>query len=120
MQIASRFLFLSMAIQSLELDRKQIEYGNIKIKEPYIEKIEEMTSKAVKERRELRSTMYKDRIQIHLLNREASFTTYQYILGKNEMEIPFNNMVIRQNVEKILLKLLQYISKVPKCLSPVP
>lgn len=107
MQIASRFLFLSMAIQTLELDRQQIEYGNIKIKEPYIEKIEEMTSKAVKERRELRSTMYKDRIQIHLLNRETSFTTYQYILGKNEMEIPFNNMVIRQNVEKILRELWQ-------------
>ena len=107
MQIASRFLFLSMAIQTLELDRQQIEYGNIKIKEPYIEKIEEMTSKAVKERRELRSTMYKDRIQIHLLNREASFTTYQYILGKNEMEIPFNNMVIRKNVEKILRELWQ-------------
>src|SRR5699024_8963291 len=107
MQIASRFLFLSMAIQTLEVDRQQIEYGNIKIKEPYIEKIEEMTSKAVKERRELRSTMYKDRIQIHLLNREASFTTYQYIIVKNEMEIPFNKMVMRKNVVRILRELWQ-------------
>src|SRR5699024_316913 len=107
MQIACRFLFLSMAIQTLALDREPIEYGSITIKEPYIEKIHAMTSKAVKERRELRSNMYKDRIQIHLLNREASFTTYQYILGKNEMEIPFNNMVIRQNVEKILRELWQ-------------
>src|SRR5699024_4101747 len=107
MQIASRFLFLSMAIQTLELDRQQIEYGNIKIKEPYIEKIEEMTSKAVKERRELRSTMYKDRIQIHLLNREASFTTYQYIFVNNVIVIPFNTMLIRKNVEKILRELWQ-------------
>lgn len=105
MQIASRFLFLSMAIRTLELDYHQIQYGQFKIKEPYIEKIEEMISKAIQERKHLRSTMYHDKIQVHLLTREGNFSTYQFILGGNEMEVPYNNMVIRKNVEQILREL---------------
>lgn len=102
MQIASRFLFLSMAIRTLELDRQQIQHGQFKIKEPYIEQIEEMISRAIQERRQLKSTMYRDKIQVSLLEREGSFSTYHFILDGNEMEIPFNNMVIRKNVENIL------------------
>jgi len=105
MQIASRFLFISMAIRTLELDLQQIQHGHFKIKELYTEKIEEMISKAIKERRDLKSTMYHDKIQVNLLAREGSFSTYQYILGGNEMEVPFNNMVIRKNVEQILREL---------------
>lgn len=105
MQIASRFLFLSMAIRTLELDRQQIQHGPFKIKEPYIEQIEEMISKAIQERRQLKSTMFRDKIQVTLRAREGSFSTYQFILGGNEMEIPFNNMVIRKNVENILREL---------------
>jgi len=94
-----------MAIRTLELDLQHVQRGHFKIKELYIEKIEEMISKAIQERKHLKSTMYRDKIQVNLLTREESFTTYQYILGGNEMEVPFNNMVIRKNVELILREL---------------
>lgn len=85
LQAALRFLFLSMAITVMKQDMAYIQDGKFKIKEPYLELLEKMIFLAKKERKNLRKTMHDENIQVILLNRNDSFSSYLFICqGKEE------------------------------------
>jgi hypothetical protein len=108
--IASRYLFVDMAIKNLELDLQHIQNGQFKIKEPYIKLIEKTISEAINERRHLKGLIHQQRIQVLFMHRQGDFTTYKFILGGLEQEVTFHNMVIKKNVESIMGELMSMTS----------
>lgn|GEM_PF-938418 len=100
--IATRFLFLSMAITVMEKDLEHIQNGAFKIKEPYLDFIQRMLTSAKNERRELRKTMHNQQIKITPLNHNESFTSYLFIAGKREEQRNYFNPAIRKHVQTIL------------------
>lgn len=105
-QLATRFLFLSMAIVVLEKDLQQIQYGNFKIKEPYINLLEKMMSLAMNERRKLRKVMKDKQLQVVRLNKNDSFSSYLIICKGKEEKRNYFNPTIRKNVQSIIQSLL--------------
>lgn len=104
--IATRFLFLSMAITVLEKDLEHIQNGAFKIKEPYLDFIGKMLVVAKNDRRELRRKMYNQQIKITPLNHNESFTSYLIIAGKREEQRNYFNPAIRKHVQAILKELM--------------
>ncbi|SFD37380.1 hypothetical protein SAMN05216238_10142 [Lentibacillus persicus] len=107
LQLASRFLFLSMAIVVIQQDLQTIEQGNFKIKEPYIKLLEKMHAEAANERRELRKTMRDKKIQVMALNKNDSFSSYLFLCRGREEKRNYFNPAIRKKVEVIIQELIQ-------------
>lgn len=109
--IASRFLFLSMAIIVIRQDIQHVEQGPFKIKEPYIEMLKKMESQSLEERRKLRNAMRKKRIDVVTLNKNDSFSSFLFLCQGREEKRNFFNPIIRKKVENIvrehLIKALQ-------------
>ncbi|CDO02710.1 protein YhjD [Oceanobacillus picturae] len=112
--IASRFLFLSMAIVVIQQDIQHIERGAFKIKEPYMELLETMTTVASAERRELRTQMNKRRIEVVTLHKNDSFSSFLFICQGKEEKRNYFNPAIRKKVHAIIQELMQ------KSLPPFP
>ncbi len=108
LKIALHYLFIDLAIKTLELDLKHIRSGSFKIKSPYLEKIQTMIYIAINERRKLKKIMYDQKIQIIFLYKQGNFSTYKFISKRNEREITLMNPVIKKNVEKVMKWLMQY------------
>ena len=104
--IATRFLFISMAITVLEQDMKHVQDGRFKIKEPYLELLEQMLAAAKTERKQLRKSMQDQKIRISPLNRNESFTSYLFIAGRREEQRNYFNPAIRKHVEAIIRELM--------------
>lgn len=104
--IASRFLFLSMAIVVMRQDIKNVQQGPFKIKEPYIELLRKMESSALDERRRIRRTMKKERMDVVTLNKNDSFSSFLFLCQGREEKRNFFNPTIRKKVEAILQEYL--------------
>ena len=104
--IASRFLFLSMAIVVIRQDIQLVEQGAFKIKEPYVELLKKMEFQAVEERRELRKVMKKERIDVVTLNKNDSFSSFLFLCQNREEKRNFFNPSIRKKVEAIVQEYL--------------
>lgn len=100
--IASRFLFLSMAIVVIRQDLEHIKDGAFKIKEPYVELLKKMESQALDERRELRTVMKKQKIDVVNLNKNDSFSSFLFLCQGREEKRNFFNPSIRKKVELII------------------
>lgn len=107
LNIASRFLFLSMARVVLQLDIESIEQGPFKIKDPYLLLLRKMVSKATNERKYLRKLMRDKGIQIVMQHKTKTFTTVIYICQGKETLKAYFNPVIRNKVETIIQDLIQ-------------
>jgi|SRR5699024_2633803 len=109
LQIASKFVFLSMAITVLEQDLSYIKQGSFKIKEPYIHLIERMIFTAFENRKKLRKDMYDRDLTVSRTRKDDLFTTYLFICKRREEERTYFNPVIRKNVKEIILDLLENV-----------
>ncbi|SFA81874.1 hypothetical protein SAMN04488072_10294 [Lentibacillus halodurans] len=107
LQLASRFLFLSMAMVVIQQDMQRIRQGTFKIKEPYITLLEKMNTEAVNERRELRKIMKDKKIQVITLNKNDSFSSYLFLCRGREEKRNYFNPAIRKKVEAIIQELMQ-------------
>lgn len=106
-KLASRFLFLSMAITVIQRDLVAIEQGNnLKIKESYLTLLRQMEKEALLERQQLRKYMYDQKIKVVALERNDTFTAYLFICGNREERRNFFNPAIRKKVERILTELM--------------
>lgn len=105
LQIASRFLFLSMAIIVIRKDMKSINLG-VKIEEPYLNLLEKMLLQALNERKELRKDMRDKKIQVHLEKKDGMFTSYLFICQGREEIRSYFHPAIRKKVENILQELM--------------
>ncbi|MFD1361011.1 hypothetical protein [Lentibacillus salinarum] len=107
LQLASRFLFLSMAMVVIQQDLQHIRQGTFKIKEPYINLLEKMDTEAASERRELRKMMKDKKIQVVTLNKNDSFSSYLFLCRGREEKRNYFNPAIRKKVETIIDELMQ-------------
>ncbi|QDP39751.1 hypothetical protein [Radiobacillus deserti] len=106
-ELASRFLFLSMAILVIRQDINQFKRGVFKIKEPYLELLEEMEQIATTERRALRQRMQRMQLQVVTSTKNDSFTSFLFICKGREEERNYFNPAIRKKVEIILKELMK-------------
>ncbi len=106
LKVALHFLFIDLAIKTLELDLQHVRNGAFK--SPYLEQIQTMINKAIDERRRLKKVMYDRKIQLLLKYKQGNFSTYTFIDKRNEREITLMNQVIKKNVEKVIKQLMQY------------
>ncbi|MEW9675004.1 hypothetical protein ABRT01_02240 [Lentibacillus sp. L22] len=105
-EVASRFLFLSMALIVMEQDMQTIESGSFKIKEPYMELLDRMTTEAMNERRKLRDVMRKKHMKVVTLNKNDSFSSYLFLCEGREEKRNYFNPAIRKKVEAIIHELM--------------
>ena len=106
-QLASRFLFLSMAITVIQRDLAIIERGaGLKIKEPYLVLLKKMENEAMLERQQLRKYMFDQKLKVVPLERNDTFTAYLFICRNKEEQRNYFNPAIRKKVEHILEELM--------------
>ncbi|WP_067729767.1 hypothetical protein [Oceanobacillus damuensis] len=105
-QLASRFLFLSMAMVVIRQDISHIQNGAFKIKEPYVKLLEKMESEAISERRRLKMVMRQKNMQIVTLNKNDSFSSFLFLCQGREEKRNYFNPAIRKKVEAIVQELM--------------
>ncbi|MFC4024500.1 hypothetical protein ACFOUV_11905 [Oceanobacillus longus] len=105
-ELASRFLFLSMAMVVIRQDRNYVQNGAFKIKEPYIKLLEKMVSEASIERRKLKMVMRQKNMQIVTLNKNDSFSSFLFLCQGREEKRNYFNPAIRNKVEVIVQELM--------------
>lgn len=106
LRVASRFLFLSMAMVVIEQDKEHIQNGAFKIKEPYLTLLETMRTKATNERRQLRKTMEDKKIKVVSLHKNESFSSFLFLSQGQEEKRNYFNPAIRKKVEVIIQELM--------------
>lgn len=111
LNIASRYLFLSMAIIVIEKDIQHVEKGPFKIKEPYLKLLYKMDSIAKNERRQLRKKMHDQNIKVVLKDKDDTFSTYLFLARGYEEEKRYFNPIIRKRVEDLLDELMLQAQK---------
>jgi hypothetical protein len=107
LDLASRYLFLSMAIAVIRQDRKHFEQGKFKIKEPYMELLGKMELEAREERKQLRYQMDRQKLQVVESGRNDSFTSFLFLAHGYEEKRNYFNPAIRKKVELILYELMR-------------
>lgn len=106
LSIASRFLFLSMAMVVIEQDIEHIQHGAFKIKEPYLDVLNKMISEATDERKQLRKIIKDKKMQIVSLGKKDAFSSYLFVCQGREEKRNYFNPAIRKKVEAIIRELL--------------
>lgn len=107
LDLATRYLFLSMAIAVIKQDRKHFDIGKFKIKEPYMELLGKMELEARKERKELKAEMDRLQLQVVESGRNDSFTSFLFLARGYEEKRNYFNPAIRKKVENILFELMR-------------
>lgn len=105
--LASRFLFLSMAITVIEQDIHHIRQGPFKIKGPYLELLMKMNSIALSERKNLREAMRSKNIRVIRLSANETFSSFLFLCQEREETRKYFIPAIRKKVEKIMQELIQ-------------
>lgn len=106
-KIAARFIFISLAMNVIQIDIKNINNGQFKIKEIYTNQLEQMHTLASNECRALKKIMRDKKISTITLGRRNDFTDYQFLYnGRSEMKT-YSNHIIRRNVKLILEELMK-------------
>jgi len=108
-ELASRHLFLSMALTVISQDIQSIENGNFKIKEPYLELLRKMEHKGKVERQNLRQIMKTKQLQVIYLNKNDSFCSYLFVSKGYEEKRNYFIPAIRKNVENIVYELMRKV-----------
>ncbi|ARI78074.1 hypothetical protein [Halobacillus mangrovi] len=120
LDLASRYLFLSMAIAVIRQDRKHFEQGKFKIKEPYMELLGKMELEAREERKHLRLQMDRQKLQVVESGRNDSFTSFLFLAHGYEEKRNYFNPAIRKKVELILFELMRKSQQSSHSKSPEP
>ncbi|SFM02780.1 hypothetical protein SAMN04487943_106272 [Gracilibacillus orientalis] len=108
--IASRYLFLSMAVEVIQKDLDTLRNNNIfKISEPYIHFLEAVEKKAIEERRKLKQRMYQNKLSVLLTDKSDQFTEYTYYAKRKEEKRNYFNPAIRKKVLLIIEELFESI-----------
>lgn len=106
LNVASRFLFLSMTIIVIEQDKEHLQKGAFKIKEPYLQLLNQMISEAKQERQQLRKIISEKNMQIISLDQNETISSYLFICQGREQKRHYFNPVIRQKVKEMIYELM--------------
>lgn len=108
LHLATRFLFLSMAMIVIQKDIQHIQEGAFKIKEPYLQLLSDMSTKATAERKQLRKKMYDKKMQVITIEKSEFFTSFLFLCQGREERRSYFNPAIRKKVEEIIKEFIQY------------
>ena len=91
-EIASRYLFVDLALATIDVDLKRLnDHGIFKINEVYINLLHKLQVIGIEERRELKKLLKQEDIKIVLTAKREVFTEYTiYCKGKEEIKNYFN------------------------------
>lgn len=106
LEVTSRFLFLSMAMVVIRQDIEHIQNGSFKIKEPYLKLIETMISEASVERKKIKMIMNQKSMQVVMLNKNDSFSSFLFLCQGREEKRNYFNPVIQKKVTAIVQELM--------------
>ncbi|GAB2551662.1 hypothetical protein [Gracilibacillus alcaliphilus] len=107
-KIASRYLFLSMAIKTLQGDLTKIRNNHIfRINDPYIRLLESAIEMAKEERQFLIVTMRDHGLKVERSGQRRDFTVYTYFVNNKEEKRSYYNPAIRRKVLTIIEDLFQ-------------
>ena len=106
LEVTSRFLFLSMAMVVIRQDIEHIQNGSFKIKEPYLNLIETMVSEASVERKKIKMIMNQKSMQVVMLNKNDSFSSFLFLCQGREEKRNYFNPVIQKKVTAIVQELM--------------
>ncbi|WP_163537112.1 hypothetical protein [Gracilibacillus sp. YIM 98692] len=114
-KLASRFLFLSLALRVIKYDLEKLQQlSPFKINEIYIDLFQQVEQYAIKERRKLRQKMQQEKMQVMTLEKNESFTSYLFICKGKEETRNYFNPAIRKKVEQILKELVSQVTGLEK------
>lgn len=100
--IIEQAIYLPMVLTVLNRDLAVINKSPFKLKQPYINLIEE-TMKAIQtELKEVKSYMYKNKLKVQQVNRDEAFTMFLFLYKGYEEQHNYFNPRIRNKVQDLL------------------
>ncbi|WP_174730680.1 hypothetical protein [Mesobacillus harenae] len=100
--IMEQAIYLPMVLTVLNRDRLIVEKSPFKLKEPYLELIEETMKVIQKELHEAKLFMRQNKLRVEELKRDESFTMYLFLFKGYEEQHNYFNPRIRNKVQELL------------------
>src|SRR5690625_2503621 len=111
-EIASRYLFVDLAIKTIEVDLERLEKHDLfKIKEVYITLLKKLLEIGIEERKELKKLLKKEDIQVVLTEKREDFTEYTFFVKGREEVKNYWNYHIRNRVRNVMNEWLEQTGK---------
>ncbi|GAB2561241.1 hypothetical protein [Gracilibacillus alcaliphilus] len=109
-KIISRYLFLSLAIKTLQGDLMKIHNEQVfRISDPYIRLLESAIEMAKEERQVLKITMRDHGLKVERSGQRRDFTVYTYFVNNKEEKRSYYNPAIRKKVLTIIEDLFESV-----------
>lgn len=105
--IIEEAIYLPMLLTLLDRDMKIFEGGPFKIKDPYIEVIEETMVKIQKDLHIAKTYLHKNNIKVERIKSDDAFTMYVFFYKGYESHHNYFNPRLRNRVEELLREYLR-------------
>ncbi len=100
--IIEQAIYLPMVLTVLNRDLVVINKSPFKLKQPYINLIEETMKVIQTELKEVKSYMYKNKLKVQQLNHDEAFTMFLFLYKGYEEQHNYFNPRIRNKVQELL------------------
>lgn len=100
--VMEQSIFLPMALVVLQQDRAIIENSPFKIKKVYLDLVDQSFQEIHNELYKVKRYMAKNKLQVHLIQRDKSFTNYLFLYDGFEEYRNYFNPTIRNKVQQLL------------------
>lgn len=100
--ILEQAMYLPMLLTILERDRIIIDKAGFKLKEPYLQLIEETIKAIQRDLKETRNAMRKGQMKVEQLARDEAFTMFLFIYKGFEEQHNYFNPRIRNKVQELM------------------
>ena len=100
--IIEQAIYLPMVLTVLNRDLVVINKSPFKLKQPYINLIEETMKVIQIELKEVKSYMHQNRLKVQQLNRDEAFTMFLFLYKGYEEQHNYFNPRIRNKVQELL------------------
>ncbi len=106
-------LYLPIMLTLIEVDKKVLANSTLKIKEPYLLLLEQVSQLAHHQLYQIKKTMMKNRLKVVEMERDDLFTTYAFIVRGYETRHRYFNAHIRNKVQQMLNEYFLHATKAP-------
>ncbi|MEH7343552.1 hypothetical protein V7122_06720 [Bacillus sp. JJ1532] len=100
--IIEQAIYLPMVLTVLNRDLNVINKSPFKLKQPYLNLIEETMKVIQKELKEVKQYMYKNKLKVEQLKRDEAFTMFIFLYKGYEEQHNYFNPRIRNRVQELL------------------
>ncbi len=100
--VMEKAIYLPMLLTILNRDLQVIKISNLKLKQPYIDLLENAMKVVQSELKKTKSYMYKHTMKIQEVNRDEAFTMFLFIYNGYEEYHNYFNPRLRNKVQELL------------------